>query len=153
MNRSFKKLKQLQAPSKHSQADECAPRPPYNDRECCTDRNSYRHALALLITKISSADPGHPCLAALSDNFAHGTLIRRGNGKRANGSIKCSRLILPWHPGLACLNRIFKDQFHDQFIEAGFDNHIPVVTWRLGAPNIHSRILKDTRFKFSSGRS
>ena len=125
--------------------------------KCCTSKDSYRHALANLISRISSSDPSHPSLADLHTNFAHGTLIRRGsgNGKRANGgrSSKCTRVILPWHPGLSCLNGILRDQFHDSFIEAGFADYVPIVTWRLGAPNIHSRILKDTRFKFSSGRS
>ena len=116
---------------------------------CCTSRNGYGHAVYKLIAKISSSCPDHPCLASLHDNLMHRSLVRNGSG---TCSSRCSRLILPYHPGLTGLNSSF-EALRGEFAQHGFEDFLPRVTWSLGAPNIARRILRDTRIKLASGRS
>ena len=116
---------------------------------CCTSRDSYSHAVFKVIAKIASSDPDHHCLAGLSSNLLHRTLVRHGSGTRPSS---CSRLILPYHPGLASLNGQF-ESLRSDFAIHGFEEFLPRVTWSLGAPNIARRILRDTRTKLASGRS
>ena len=115
---------------------------------CTSSKDSYVHAVYMLMLKLIVSSPGHPALEALESQLRHGTLVRVGSGRRSK---KCSRLILPYHPGLTGLNRKLQS-FHQSFIDNQWLEHVPMVTWKLGAPPIARRILRDMRTKFSSGR-
>ena len=118
--------------------------------QCTSSIPSYRHAIFKLISKISVTSPNHPSLAGLYSMLQHGTVVRNGNGKLSSQQ-RCSRIIMPFHPGLHRLNRIVRS-FHSEFESLSWHNHLPVVTWRLGAPSIYRRLLRDSRIKLSSGR-
>ena len=118
--------------------------------KCCSCCRLFRSACAKLFHKIRISDVGHPALVAIASCIVHGTPTGNSNmyGNSRDRYSKCSRIIVPYHPTWSSLDRVLSS-FSDRFVAEGFSEHVPRISWCKAGPNLHNRVLADTREKLN----
>ena len=106
--------------------------------------------LCKVVSHIRSNDVGHPTLVAIASCIVHGTPTGSNNmyGNSRDRYSKCSRIIVPYHPTWSRLDRVLSS-FSERFIAEGFLEHVPRISWCKAGPNLHNRVLADTREKLN----
>ena len=120
-------------------------------KRLCSDVAGYRMAVFRLVSKLRSQSLRHPALPSLLESIHSGRPPSSGNGKLRK-AVKCSRIILPFHPCLSKCTSLLQE-LHKEFIEREWSDMVPVVTWCNAERSIARRILADTSSKLRSGRS
>ena len=116
---------------------------------CCTSVHSFRTAVWQLYRKVTASDPTHVSVARILLAIVHGRPVAESNVKARSKGMKCSRLIIPYHPSLSSLPRVLSN-FHSNFVDAGFSHLSPCISWSLSDKSIHARVLSDHRAKVFS---
>ena len=86
----------------------------------------------------------HPALAELAESLVTGAST--GSGKSRQVSSKCSRIVLPYHPGLRRVNALLAGTY-EEFSSHGWSHVIPKVCWSLGGRNIQRLMQADGKLK------
>ena len=115
---------------------------------CTCSRVGFREAVKTLYTKLCRHDPGHPSLVLLKTVLSTGKPCGDGKAsrKQQNQVLKCSRLVIPFHPGIVRMGSRLA-AVHNEFIALGWPNLVPLVAWAKGGRSIQTLLQADTSRK------
>ena len=111
----------------------------------CTHKTLFVEAALKLFQKVLASDSGHPCLGQLVSSIVAARPILSQNFSRKS---ICSRLVLPYHPGLSGINRRLKS-LTNVFKAQGLQDSVPQVAWSISDLNILRIVLRDFTAKTS----